>query len=84
MLSLSFLITLEGRAWYLNVLSEHEISSKWKDYNSLHINFDYISANDLSYSVNEIHEQEKTMQDSQFNDEIDEFITAAQEKLLPQ
>ena len=86
LLSLCYLCTLEGRAWFISDVDEQEFSSKWKNFKKISLDFEYSVNTDPS--VNQYHENinaDVTDEEAREveSDIIDEFMTNAERSILP-
>ena len=85
LLSLVYLATLEGRAWFISKISEQEFSGKWNNFNQITLDFDYSVAGDPTFYDFEApnHGVTQPEEDQRNHDILNDVITAVQNTIVP-
>ena len=84
LLSLCYLATLEGRAWFISDVVGQEFSGKWQHFKEVILNFTYSVGDDPTF-YDEQREQEVDQQavPQAEQDVLDDFLEQAEQRLLP-
>ena len=81
LVTLSFFVTLEGRAWFLTEIAEKEFSTKWENFNRVKFDFIYkVSCEILEHNHNQ--EKDNNRSVNQEDDAVGSFLGELHDNML--
>ena len=85
LLTLLYMTTLEGRAWFIKEMEEYEWLGKWNDFKKIELDFNYSTTGKPIFNADNEHEDEQIpQQPNGEQDLIDNFIQEAENKVIPE